>query len=314
MLECQYLAQALAAARQIWEPEALSAMASVSTPDRILGRRRALLLADMHYLWARWFATGIVDPRQFERAPSVIYPNIYKSTSDFVALHFTHLTSTERYEVAQVIARHVYRSAVALRDSRSRQTIPRETRHLMLDLSGSRPSCWICGRAFIPVAIDNFLNTTSFPIPRPIVFDILRPAGLNARDLQIEVDHVMPLSEGGGEGDNLKLACGWCNGHKRAWTTLYQASGADIPAKHARSPVRSLPQPFWVVRLLGTMRKCEHHTGCGKSSAESELTVAPLNRDGAMNPTNLMVTCYEHDPIARIRLVSFKVATATWGK
>jgi hypothetical protein len=125
---------------------------------------------------------------------------------------------------------------------------------------------------------------------------------------------VMPHAEGGSDGDNLRLACGWCNGHKHAWSTLYQASGASIATKYAGLGSRSLPQPFWVVRILGTIRKCEHQSGCDKTSANSELTVAPLNRNGALNPTNLMVTCYDHDPIARGRFVSLKVAASAWNK
>ena len=74
----------------------------------------------------------------------------------------------------------------------------------------------------------------------------------------------------------------------------------------------SVPEPFWTIRVLGVIRRCEHRDGCDRSVDDSPLTVYSAFEGGAMNPVNLLVTCREHDPYGGQRRQPRSVAARVW--
>jgi hypothetical protein len=173
----------------------------------------------------------------------------------------------------------------------------------LLDAAGNPPRCWICGYAFDQIAIDSFLISPRHHSLKTFV-DFMKPRLLQ-RDYGIEVDHMVPFSQGGGGDANLAIACGWCNKTKGARLSLYDVQAQPAVFIHPRLGVTSLPQPFWVVRILALRKRCEHGS-CHRQVSTSELTATPRNERGAMNPMNLMVTCLEHDRLGSDRLVHRK--------
>jgi hypothetical protein len=117
---------------------------------------------------------------------------------------------------------------------------------------------------------------------------------------------VLPVAAGGTGGANLRLACGWCNGHKSDNLSLYDQAFNPIIVRHPVLGVVTVPRPFWVVRLLAYRRRCEWSGagGCTRTTSNAELFIAARREGGAMNPANLTVTCEEHDPFKAIRLVN----------
>ncbi|MFT7866782.1 MULTISPECIES: HNH endonuclease [Amycolatopsis] len=134
----------------------------------------------------------------------------------------------------------------------------------------------------------------------------MRPRGLKQRHLSIEIDHVTPVAGGGSNDvDNLRLACGWCNQVKSRYASLYDV--ATWPARHVDHPSlgwMTLPQPFWVLRIVSMRGRCEHPDGCSARLATDELFAAPARARGTLNPVNVRVYCHEHDPWSIDRLVS----------
>jgi hypothetical protein len=129
---------------------------------------------------------------------------------------------------------------------------------------------------------------------------------LRQRDYGIEVDHMVPFSQGGGGDDNLALACGWCNKTKGARLSLYDVQARPLEFRHPNLGITSVPRPFWVVRIMALRRRCEYGA-CERNVSNSEVTALPRNPCGAMNPMNLMVTCVEHDRLGADRLVHRKL-------
>ena len=184
-----------------------------------------------------------------------------------------------------------------------------DERKLLWDISGPEPRCWICGYKFTKWAENKFLAYGEYMEPPLSQFvDYMTLHGLSQRDVSVEVDHAIPFSKGGNEEDNLRLACGWCNSHKSDHISLYDVAIKPRIVDHPKLGKRSLPHPFWIVRLLSVRRHCEYKDGCDKTVDNAQLTVVHKHPEGAMNPTNLRIICSEHDPIGSSRLVSRKVA------
>ncbi|MBG1252214.1 HNH endonuclease [Burkholderia pseudomallei] len=282
-------------------------------PERVLGRRRAVLLrSDIHTQWAQWFVEGLADPsRYLEKS----YPHIFADVHAAVNRVFPDCTKPERLSLAQTAARFVENSASAIRKLKQRVQADREQRIVLLDLSGNPPRCWICGLRFCGEATENFRNgNAALDLPSPPFLDILKPIGLKPQDLRIEADHVYPFSHGGGDLDNLRLSCGWCNRYKSSLQSLYEVEGRPISAAPNKFGFTTLPQRFWTVRTLATQRSCEHPDGCTASCDDHEMTIAPINDTGALNPGNLRVVCPEHDPYGNARLQHRDAVAALWSQ
>ncbi|MBZ0235626.1 MAG: HNH endonuclease [Deltaproteobacteria bacterium] len=298
-----------------WEAGSISAIAALGIPDGMLGVRGGLLRADVRLLWARWFVEAICDPERFARSGDG-YAHIVRTVHRRTHALFPTYPADERDVLALKLARLV-NDEVQRRQRLGRTVLSKATRADLLAEAGARPRCWVCGLAFAERAIEAFLGhrSVSDEAGLPVFLDFLKPSGLQRRDHQIEVDHVMPVTHGGQDGHNLRLACGWCNGHKGGRISLYDVMGRPTVFEHPTLGAVSATRPFWVVRLLALRRRCEWNGtgGCLRTSENSELTVCPHDPVGAMNPINLRVTCAEHDPIGLERLVArdrFRPASA----
>jgi hypothetical protein len=312
MIETDFIRNALSDDSEIWSELSLDKLASFDVPHVLLGRRRSILKGDINEQWARWFAESLADPRRVARQ-KITYPFLFQEALKAVESRFhKEKTITEKKEIASEIARIVKRLSENMTDRRGRRALVFDERKLLLDISGVPPRCWICGAPFKEKAIQNFLYKKKDKIQTPPFVDILKPRGLTERDYAIEVDHVVPFSKGGAHEGNLELACGWCNRHKGAHVAIYDVEGQPRIAGSNTFGITSLPQPFWVVRLLAVGGKCEHPDGCGCTAKNAELTIAPIWNTGALNPVNLRITCYEHDPLSNKRYQSLRLVKKIW--
>jgi len=166
--------------------------------------------------------------------------------------------------------------------------------------------CYLCGYRFTPHAKDLFLRRRKDQIPPLKLVDFTRPRGLSYRHLRVELDHVIPVAEGGETNeDNLRLACGWCNIVKSSLWSVYDAKSWAVGViKHPSLGLVTVPQPLWTLRLVAARARCEASEGCGARLVDHELFIAPHNPKGSLTPTNLRVVCGKHDPWAGHRLVS----------
>jgi len=312
-IENDYLDLAIRAPRSAWSRGNIERLASMEVPFPFLGRRRGLLKADSHRQWARWFAESLLDPGACE-LEALDYVSVFEVVFGSVKEVFgNEKTSAELKELASTAARAIFATSLNRRTQAQRRTVTLDERSTLLELAGEPPRCWICGSRFKDECVEAFLCGQPV-VPRSDAFiDILRPRGLKHRDYKIEIDHVVPFSSGGGEEENLRLACGWCNSVKAANVSLYNVPGVPKRAERNGLGVYSLPQPFWVVRALALVRNCEHLGGCSRSADNAEMTVAPFKVRGAMNPTNLSVVCTDHDPLREKRLQTSEVVRRLWG-
>lgn len=316
--EGRLLSRSVAPGLDGWGRAELRELGGLDVPDAALGGHRFLLRADIAERWGRWFAESLADPVRYA-ARGVTKMRVRADVSSSVRRWFGEYSGAELDEVTRVATDAVWELVTRLRAATgSRRGLRRDDRLLLLDLAGTGPRCWICGGAFSDAAIGNFLDGVGARVPLPGLVDILKPRGLVERDLSIEVDHVVPHSKGGGDDENLRLACGWCNRHKSSFGSMYDIrTDYEMRQKAGQGTWRfggvTVPKPFWTVRVLGVIGACEHREGCPATASDSELTVHPVNGRGAMNPVNLRVTCLEHDPYPN-RLQSKAVARNVWGR
>lgn len=310
-----FLRSALIDVKDNWSSDKLAIVSGLSAPDALFGRRRELLLADIHAEWADWYVRGLLDPEKYVRVKNVGYAHIYSDALAAVRMTQLGLTPKQCNELASVVASYTNNVVQFLGGDARRRKYSREEKITLLALAGAPPRCWICGYGFSESAISCFLGDASADLERlPDFVDVLKPIGLNKRDLQIEIDHKLPFSRGGGDEDNLGLACGWCNKIKSDLMSVYESEGHLRPVRVRGALFSSLPQPFWVVRLLGVQSSCEHPAGCDRSSRNAEMTVTLLSPSGAPTPSNLKVTCYDHDPLREQRLQTRSTVEALWGR
>lgn len=290
-----------------WDIRSLSNIANQRVPDLIMGGRGSLLRADIHILWTQWFIESIYDPEVFASSAQG-YAYIFKSVQQRVPIIFNGITKQQCDILTKYIARFLDKE-IQRRMVRNRTFISLETKKLLWDIYGPEPRCWICGYKFTKWAENKFLGYgvyTEAPLPQFV--DYITLHGLNQRDISAEIDHAIPFSKGGNEEDNLRLACGWCNSHKGERVSLYDVAIKPRIVEHPKLGKKSIPHPFWTVRLLSVRRCCEYEGGCDKNVENSQLTVVHRHPEGSMNPTNLRVTCLEHDPLGSNRLVNRKIA------
>lgn len=297
---------------RIWDSTEIHKHNLRSAPDNILGHNGSLLRLDIEEQFGSWFIEGIADPMRYVMS-QMQYPHIVSDVKKVINSFFSYKSQPERNELVKSIAETIWLRVRNLRAEKRRNSASLEMRNLLLDLAGYKPRCWVCGYEFTDEAIESFRTVASCIIPQPQFLDILKPSGLRSDDLRIEVDHVMPLSIGGEEGDNLRIACGWCNRNKSSLQTIYEVKGAPAKAGPNNLSISSLPQKFWIVRLLGLSTTCEYLGGCSATTKTHELTVCSRNNYGALNPNNLQVTCHQHHPLGSNRLQPRAVVAKLWG-
>lgn len=295
-----FLAGSVGVEKKHWSSQGVASIAGRAIPEGLLGMRSAILRADINLLWARWFVESICGP-SFNFYAVRGYAFVLAAVREQVDIRFSDYPSVERSGLARVMARFVLEEANQLRQER--QPLSRDDKLNLLAASGEPPRCWICGCAFDQLAIESFVMSPR-PLPLKTFVDFMKPRLLQ-RDYAIEVDHMVPFSEGGGEDANLALACGWCNKAKGARLSLYDVQARPLIFHHPKLGATSIPRPFWIVRILALRKRCEYEA-CGATASNAELTVLPRNPYGAMNPMNLMITCLDHDRLGADRLVHRK--------
>ena len=299
-----FLGGSLGSKKGHWSSDGVSDIASRSVPDGLLGIRSGILKADVNLVWARWFAESLCGPSCVQKAREG-YAYLLSAVRVQVDQRFGEYSNEERNGLSKVMARFVLEEANQLQFKR--KVLTRNERLLLLDLAGGEPRCWVCGYKFERLAIDNFLGGFRPSLLKTYV-DFMKPR-LTARDYLIEVDHIDPFAEGGGGDANLAIACGWCNKTKGARRSLYDVRTSPLLFKHPNLGLKSVPHPFWVVRMLAIRGRCEEPS-CGRKVTDFELTAQARNPEGAVNPMNIMITCPIHDRYADARLVERNLVEA----
>ena len=291
-------------AREIWSETSLRGMAAVHAPDALFGKNWSIVRGDALVMWARWFVASLINPSQFTNPEPGQYVKLYRSVNNLIDKRYVHSTASQRESLVEVLVQLV-NTEIQRRKRTRRNSYDSVTKRELVDRAGSPARCWICGHQFATVVVDRFLDDScTSRIALPEFIDFLRPAGFTESDLSIQVDHVTPVSGGGDNDDNLRLACGWCNRTKSNHTNLYDVGSNTYRFKHPKLGVLDLPQPFWVVRVLAITKECQHHDApaCKATTQNAQLYIAPL-QEGAMTPPNLSCFCANHDPWRNHRFI-----------
>jgi hypothetical protein len=281
-----------------WTREQVDA-AVHEAPHVHLRHNREMVEADAALNIAYWRVLSMLSPLSVGSRFADFYPLVKE-----VLIEELHLDSDQVGEPARAIARYLHEEAESLAN-RPRGSLDHSTKIELFDLSHGR--CWYCGYKFPEVAESRFLGSGVAAgaecASLPLFVDFVTDRGRDLRDFLIEIDHVSPLSRLGTDVlDNLRVSCGWCNRHKGARSLLFDAQALPILYDHPRLGRLFIPQPFWVVRRLGTRRRCDY-PGCLVGVDTSQLCVAPIRAKGAMVPGNLGLYCDIHDPLKEHRYV-----------
>jgi hypothetical protein len=287
-----------------WSSAQISKVARFDPPGQLFAGRSDLLRSDIYTLWAKWFVETIVDPaQQRETIRLDDYAFVYDKVLQHIKDVITDVPLDEKRAAARSLARLLqpYLKRHIVHD---RLPVERRVRLGLLDAVWPEVRCWVCGYKFAPAAVGRFEHGGQRVCALPQFIDWLKPRGLSAQDSEIEVDHIVPHAAGGGNEENLALACGWCNRSKGAFTGIYDQPLTPLLIRHPRLGIRSAPRPLWVVRLLATRGRCEAPEGCTETTRICEMTVTLKHPNGAANPTNLRVVCKKHDDMQATRFIS----------
>ena len=300
-------------ASSIWRMEDLRKVALAPPPDVFLPRNAAVIKGDIYTLWVRWFVEGLCNPLRYVDDDGKSIIDVIQDLLARLDAIFPGEPQDEREELANRLGRRVMAEVLRQRNTK-RVDATRAEKHDLIDASTCGARCWLCGYLFTQLAIDRFLGRSRTALQPTSFVDILRPRGIHASDIRIEVEHVVPVTGGGGGSGNLALACGWCNRHKGPRVSIY-----DSDARPPRSSYmlggyawHELPNPFWTVRLLALRKRCEHPGGCPATAKTAELFIAPSHHHGAPNPSNLHIFCGGHDPYATTRFFARDKAKQIW--
>lgn len=297
-----FLEAAFASGGTHWDSSEVASLAANVVPDAVFRLRKQMLVADIAVTWAQWFIQSFIDTE----APNARYQSYAHIVSDVLPAVQRLMPNSPRDETHALAFRiaRIAQEQIQMKANRQRELLRTEDREAIIDLAGKQPRCWICGYQFADWAVCRFVTQDENTSPMlPLFVDYLTGHGMHERDLSIEIDHVVPIAAGGRNEDNLRIACGWCNSRKKDYVSIYDVGSVPKVFKHPHLGVASVPQPFWIVRLLALRKRCESPTGCKNTTANSRLFIGPLNAAGSMNPTNLTVRCSEHDELRHHRFV-----------
>lgn len=297
-----------------WRMQDLVQMSSRQPPDAMLPHNEPMLRADAYAIWFRWFLEGLCNPLRYVDDETKTVVDVLADVLARVDAMYPSEPKDERTAFAEKVAVRVV-SEVTRHRQRKRVGASSAHKRDLIDAATNGPRCWICGYKFSEDAVDRFLKKRKgIQLDLPQFVDVLRPRGIVARDVGIEVEHVVPVAGGGGGKGNLALACGWCNKSKGACTSIYDADGRAPRSSFSLGAIvwYELPHPFWTVRILATRRRCEYSGGCTATVSDAELFIAPADFRGAPNPSNLHVYCANHDPYRVQRIYSREKAAAIW--
>jgi hypothetical protein len=283
-----------------WDPTRVTQLSMTETPHDLAGSRWSLLMGDSRFLWAEWWIPTFGDPARLHDAD---YPELYEQIRNAAVERFPGEPPADVNAAASQIAL-LLQDLIRRRAQERRPLTDLDRRQLVVD-AGSPPRCWICGWRFPQLEVDRFLRlteATNEETPLPLFVDLVMPRGRNSSNLRVNADHVVPVASGGRHEGNLRLACGWCNRSQSASVSIYEAMTMST-YDHSLLGTVSLPHPLWVVRTLAITGRCESPIGCTRTTRTHELTVAPRWQGGSMTPSNILVTCREHDPWSSVRWV-----------
>lgn len=313
-LIASYIENSLFDPKSVWDENSLRQLALMEMPQLVFRDKQTLLKGDQVRLWTRWFLEGLISPQPFIKDLSKDELHIFEIALSKIGRLYPDADLNQRKLLASAISKRLFCDIKRKRESEGRDYATIETRRALVEAS-SHPKCYLCGYHFSKEAIDAFLRVRGRnQVILPTLIDIFRPR-LIERDVKIEIEHVVPVAEGGNGQDNLKLACGWCNKYKSDKTSIYEAnlSPSKISFKIDKYELHELPEPFWQIRLLGIGGRCQHSDGCSTTTNEKELFIALKDWDGSPNPTNLRLYCAEHDPISSYRFMPRDFVSEIWG-
>ncbi|MBN9164485.1 MAG: hypothetical protein J0I07_26215 [Myxococcales bacterium] len=298
-----------------WDYAQLERLAGLELPHDLLGDQATLLKADQHRLWLKWFLEGLASPSRIAGDSSLRRLDIFEAVLGRVTQRYPMVERHRRAALAEKITDHLEAEVDRIRLANSRDHATSATRQALISASAV-PRCYICGYAFSQEAIDAFRRVKGREkVKTPLLVDVLRPRGLVERDITIEIEHVVPVAQGGSGQGNLKLACGWCNKHKSSRVSLYEApfvAPKTLPFVLGSHRLHELPSPFWTIRVMALRGRCQHVDDCDCTAENAELFISLADWTGSPNPTNLVVHCKDHDPIATHRMVDCASAESIW--
>ena len=136
MIAENFLDAALGNSLGCWDQKQLATIAGKVVPDLILARNSALLRSDAHQQWARWFVESFVDPRSY-RADQIEYTQVFRDVWNSVNSQLSHVSHSERRQIASKVAKTVYEIAIRISNITNRSTTSKKTKRLLLELAGS---------------------------------------------------------------------------------------------------------------------------------------------------------------------------------
>lgn len=288
----------------IWDSPGLRARAALLSDVRSFSTNASLVQADTSSIWSDWHLQALADPERYAADPSKHLTHVYRDVLWSLSVLIPATPRKHTKALAQRAAAITWDAVQRIRTA-ARKPLPKRVKLELLDANAGRVACAYCGYRFSRVAVERLEGRSAEEPPLPPTVDIAAPRGLVSKDLLIEIDHVVPVAQGGSNDlDNLRLACGWCNRNKHALSSIGDLASSPIPMHTPALGGFGAPKPFWVVRVRATVGHCEHPGDCDATVNTTELFVAPANPLGAWVPGNLMVVCGEHDPLGRYRFVA----------
>ncbi|MGP4022905.1 HNH endonuclease [Actinomadura sp. 3N407] len=287
-----------------WTEDSLREIALIGVPSGIVGKNEWLLKSDYTITLGRWLIESFVDLNRYVSSGHNI-GHLFLEIVDCMRQVDPGAPYDDLKKVSRQLASFAWKEVEARRNA-GRIRIDAALASEVWFRNDPLQRCYLCGYKFLPKARDRFLRRTRDQLSPLRVVDFTRPRGLKPRHISVELDHIIPVAEGGTtDAGNLRLACGWCNIVKSNLWSLHDAKAwATGGMEHPSLGLVTVPQPFWVLRVIATRGRCEVSEGCGARIDSAELFVAPRNPRGALTPPNLMVVCAKHDPWAGHRFVS----------
>ncbi|WP_068714518.1 HNH endonuclease [Vibrio tritonius] len=292
--DIRLLASSILSEENVWDWENQRELASLKTPDILLGIRKDIIQGDITREWLRWIIEQFVDYSHIGTNCTIVkvYSDIYSCIDKLIGLQEN---DDYKINISKQLSKLVLSRMEKLNKSSRRKSISNEVKRDLIDIysSGDSLRCWLTGYEFSPEAIFNFDAPKSerVNLKLPEFVDRLKPIGLNESDLRIEVDHLYPFSLGGKDDiDNYRLICGWANRVKSNHITAYS------PGNRLNQNSGFWPRSYyyWLLRLIGLRRKCEY-PGCKNNLGNSELTVESIfGPTKNITPASMRVVCREH--------------------
>lgn len=287
-----YINQVIPSISESWDTNALANLAVLNPPKDVFPNNNVICKSDMSFVWLSWFVESVYDYNLAKE--DITYPAVFSYVRRGLIHSGFNENSANFTDVSKSVSRLIYEYIGKVK-GRKRKPPKHSTKEALLEKFDRGPFCWICGYRFTSEAIDKYLGKPS-NIELPSTFDYFSARGLKERDLSIEVEHKQPFSTGGADIDdlqNIDLSCGFCNKHKWKFLSIYDANRGLRSFSHPRMGLVSIPQPYWIIRILALANSCSE-AGCTVKKAKQQLFVDLVNPLGSASPTNMKVVCRKH--------------------